>query len=95
MGGKKDVLEAERVPGVPGVVGRVEVREWNDAERGLGSVAGGRYVGTTRKGRIILEVKDVIAKTSRAKVPTRVASSQAELISEGVILGFASKMGLT
>ena len=52
-------------------------------------------MGTMRKGRMMLEVKDVTAKISRAKVPTRVASSQAELISEGVMLGFAAKMGLT
>ena len=42
VGGKKDVIEAERVPGVPGVVGCGEAREWKDVEGCLGRVGGGR-----------------------------------------------------
>ena len=46
-------------------------------------------------GRRRLDVNEVMAKTRRALVPTRVADSQASSTSLGVRLGFAKKMGLT
>lgn len=43
------------------------------------------------KGRSRLEAKEVKAKISSAKVPTRVASSQARSMSSGLRSGFAAK----
>ena len=43
----------------------------------------------------MLEAKEVIAKISRAKVPTRVALSQAASTSAGDRSGFLAKMGFT
>ena len=80
------MILAERVPGVPGV-GCVGV----DGVLGRGA----RYEGTTRNGRIMLEVKEVMANTKRANVPTRVASSQALSISAGVRSGCEAKYGFT
>ena len=88
MGGKKDVMEAESVPGVPGVGGR-----WCRCDGVLGG--GGRYVGTIISGRSMLEENEVMAKINNAKVPTLVAFSHAASISAGLRLGFSSKIGLT
>lgn len=78
VGGKKEVMEAESVPGVPGVEGRILcVLEEGDG--------GGRYVGTIMNGRRMLERREVMANIRRAKVPTRVAASQAALISPRLI----------
>lgn len=52
-------------------------------------------MGTTKKGRSMFEAKDVMAKIRRAKLPTRVADSQASSTSSGVMLGLALKIGLT
>ena len=43
----------------------------------------------------MLEAKEVIANINSAKVPTRVASSQALSMSRGVKSGFAAKYSLT
>lgn len=73
---------AERVPGVPG--------GWCSGVEGvLGG--GGWYEGTTRNGRSMLEVNEVMANIKSANVPTRVASSQALSISAGVRSGCESK----
>lgn len=87
VGGKKEVMLADM-----GVVGcgdrgmeRKEcVREMLDWE-------GGRYDGTTTKGRSVLARNDVTAKISSAKVATRVARSQARSISAEGRSGWAAK----
>ena len=76
------MILAERVPGVPGV--------WCDGEEAvLGG--GARYDGTTRNGRSMFEVNEVMANIKSANVPTRVASSQALSISAGVRSGCEAK----
>lgn len=46
-------------------------------------------------GRVMMEAKVVIAKIKRAKVPTRVALSQAASISAGERSGLLAKIGFT
>ena len=83
-GGKKEDIEADRVPGVPGVCG--------SAEDGVFMVtSGARYEGTTSRGSNTLAAKEVMAKINNANVAFRVASSHFESISSGVRSRCSSK----
>lgn len=76
--------EAERLPGVAGVMGAATA-----------AGGGGSKLDVTMRGKITLEIKVVMEKIKRANVPIRVACSQVSLISSSVMLGLASKNGST